>query len=145
MIPALLHLFFSPAFERYTLDARQSIALAIAEAQQDGCRSLTAEYLLLGIALQNADVIRPYVHTADTHVLLTDLRSRRLGAAPVTGELVLTNSAKAVLRAAERLAKTRDSEVGLLHILGGALRAKTPVAKILTSYGVLFEDVRRAL
>ena len=139
--------FFRPALERYSLPARQVVFFAVEEAYESGSRRLTAEHLTLGLVRQDSELVRRYVHGSSTQALIDDLH-RFIGNSGTksVGDLPLSDSAKAVLRAAEDLAAAHQSaDVGPLHILGGALSAKTPVAEILISHGVTFADVAHAL
>lgn len=139
--------FFRPAFERYSLAARQVVFFALEEAYERGDRQLTAEHITLGLVRQDAELVRGYVHGSSTEALVDDLhRFTGNSGTKSAGDLPLSKSAKAVLKAAQDLAVAYQSaDIGPLHILGGALSAKTPVAAILISHGVSFADVTRAL
>jgi ATP-dependent Clp protease ATP-binding subunit ClpA len=139
--------FFRPAFERYSERALQVVASAIQEAHGAGDRRLIAEHLTLGLIRQDSELTRRYIHGSSVQALVDDL-SRNVGSGETgsTGDLPLTASAKAILKAAEDVAATCHSgRIGPLHILGGALKAKTPVAEILISHGVAFAEVARSL
>ena len=138
---------FTPAFERYTLPARRVIWSAIQEAHALGDQSLTAEHLALGLVRHDSDLVQKYLHDSNIQALVASLRpGTAKGPAETCGDLLLEPSAKAVLKAAEDLARAcHASAVGPLHLLGGALQAKTPIAEIFTSHGAAFADVLRAL
>ena len=137
--------FFRPAFERYNLPARRVVFFALQEAHESGNRQLTAGHLMLGLVRQDPELVRRYVHGIQA---LIDNLHQFIGNSGTksAGDLPLNDSAKAVLKAAQDLAAAYQSaDVGPLHILGGALSAKTPVAEILISHGVTFADVAHAL
>src|SRR3974390_1861758 len=101
-------LFFRPAFERYSVAARQAVFWALREAKDCGDRCLTPEHLVLGLVRQDPDAMRGLVRQSSIETLVDDLR-RNLGSGKIktSGDLPLSANAKAVLKAAEQLANGR--------------------------------------
>ena len=130
--------FFNPHWNKYTEDVRQVLGSAVAAGQRDGCGSLTPEYLL--VSLLQHTIARRYLLPAQIEAAMhgLDLQSRG-ETLPPTHTLALSRGVKAILRAAEKLARTKDTDVDIVHVLSGALLARTPMAPLLSASGVSLE------
>ncbi len=130
--------FFRPAFERYSIPARQVMMSAITAAHQLGSRELRAEHLILGLIDHDPDFLKRLITPATAHALAENLRTRLpIARGETRGDLPLTTSAKAVMKGAESWAdKYRSRTVLRLHILAGAATARTAVATILQAHGI---------
>ena len=137
-------------FERYTERARRTIFFARYEAAQAHSSAIEIEHLLLGVLREGKGLVSQLLRRRD--ISLADLQKQltQVGSGPQVPASVdiplATTAQRALLHAGEESERTRDTSIGVEHILLGILRAKeTRAAEILAAAGLTLEQARQDL
>jgi ATP-dependent Clp protease ATP-binding subunit ClpC len=137
-------------FERYTLEARRVIFFARYEASEWGSAYLEPEHLLLGL-LREA---RPLLDTLLSSGAGVEALKRSIEATlsrgekiPTSVDLPLAHASKRILAyGAEEAERLASKHIGPEHIVLGMLREdESQVTKMLNSYGLSVDELRRTI
>ncbi len=137
-------------FERYTEKARRVIFFARYEASEFGSPEIEAEFLLLGILLEDNHVVARWLDDRDWTVIFREEIAANLpqrAKISTSVDLPLSNEAKRILGyAAEEAEKLRHRHIGVEHLFLGILREKKScAAKMLFDRGIKIDVVRKTL
>lgn len=134
-------------FERFNEKARRAIFFARFEASQYGSSYIESEYLLLGVAREDASLMRQLVPKRFSAMRLreaVDRKTERKQRIPTSVEIPLTEECRRALKfAAEEADTLGHREVRNIHLILGILRVQECFAAILLrENGVTFDFVR---
>ncbi len=137
-------------FERYTEKARRVIFFARYEASTAGAEAIEPEHLLLGIAREDAPLLKrvlPNGNGAVDHMRSQiEQRLPQRERIPTSVELPLAPESKRVLHLAhEESDRHKTRHIGTEHLLLGLMREERSVAaQILSESGLHLDQLRRA-